>query len=160
MKKQLEDKTINTIEDRIVRDIRNLFELENEEEDYYKPVRGGIFYSNNYIAYESNGDRKKLSIEEYLNKIRPYFKDILNHFKNSDTWKIQLTISINFMSSRDNDEEPLMHSKSDNIEVMFNDKVDKVIEELFKSLFSRYQIGLKTLMKVSGFIFDCVHLSY
>ena len=32
----------------------------------------GTFYSNNYIEYESNGDRKKtLSTEEYLNKIRP-----------------------------------------------------------------------------------------
>ena len=32
-----------------------------------------------------------------LNKIRPYFKDILNNLKKSDTWKIQLTIAINFI---------------------------------------------------------------
>ena len=49
------------------------------EEDYYKPVRAGTFYSNNYIEYESNGDRNKtLSIEEYLNKIGPYLKDNTN----------------------------------------------------------------------------------
>ena len=39
-------------------------------------------------------------------------------------WKIQLTIVINFFSSKDNDEEPVMHSKSDNIEILINDKAD------------------------------------
>ena len=34
----------------ITRDIRNLFE--HEEEDYYKPVRAGNSFSNNYIEYE------------------------------------------------------------------------------------------------------------
>ena len=34
------------------------------------------------------------------------------------------------MSSDDNDEERVMHSKSDNIEVMINDKADGVMEEL------------------------------
>ena len=39
-----------------------------------------------------------------------------------------------------------MHSESDNIELMMNDKADEIIEELFQSLLSRYQIGLETLM--------------
>ena len=43
---------------------------------------------------------------------------------------------------------------------MINDKADEVIEELFKSLLSRYQIGLETSRKVSTFIIDCVHLLY
>ena len=44
--------------------------------------------SNNYIEYESNGDRNKtLSVEEYLDEIRPYLKDIINNLKNSDTCK-------------------------------------------------------------------------
>ena len=30
-----------------------------EQEDYYKPVRVGNFYSNNYIKYKSNDDRNK-----------------------------------------------------------------------------------------------------
>ena len=34
------------------------------------------------------------------------------------------------MSSNDNDDERVMHSKSDNIEVMINDKADEVMEEL------------------------------
>ena len=38
------------IKNRIVRDIRNLVE---HEEDYYKPLRVGNSLSNNYIEYES-----------------------------------------------------------------------------------------------------------
>ena len=63
----------------------------------------------------SNGDTNKaLSIEEYLDKIRPYIKDIINDLKKSDTGKLQLTIVINFISSKDTGEEHVMHSKSDN----------------------------------------------
>ena len=39
------------IEDRILRDIKHLFE------DYYKPVKGNSFCSNNYIEYKSNENR-------------------------------------------------------------------------------------------------------
>ena len=63
---------------------------EHKEEGYYKPVRVDNFWSNNYIEYESNGDRNKaISVEEYLNKIRPYLKDIINNLKKFETWKIQ-----------------------------------------------------------------------
>ena len=78
------------IKDTILRDIRNIFD--NEEEENY-------FWSNSYIEYENNNYRNKtLSVE-------------------SDTWKIQLTIAITFISSISNDEEHVMHSKSDNIEI-------------------------------------------
>ena len=51
-----------------------------------------------------------------------------------------------------------MHSKGGNIEIMIYDKGDEVIEELFESLFNTYQIGFKTSVKSSDFIFDCVNL--
>ena len=86
----------NNKKDRILRDINNLFEHE-EEGNYYKAVRVTNFCSNNHIEYESNDDRNKtLSVEEYLNKIRTYLKDI-NNLKKSDTWKIKLTIANNFI---------------------------------------------------------------
>ena len=37
-----------------------------------------------------------------------------------------------------------MHSKSDNKEIMINDKEDEVINNFFQSILSRYQIGLET----------------
>ena len=45
------------MKDRVTRDIRNLFDY--EEEDYYKLVRVGDFQSKNYIEYESNADKNK-----------------------------------------------------------------------------------------------------
>ena len=72
------------------------------------------------------------------------------------TWKIQLAIAINFVSSEDNDEEHVMHSRSDNTELMIND--EEVIEEYFQSRLCRYEIGLETSMKGSDFIFVCIVL--
>ena len=64
---------------------------------------------------------KNLSVKEYLNKIIPYLKDIINNLKKSDAWKVQLTIANSFTSSIYNDEDHLMHSKSGNITlVMIN----------------------------------------
>ena len=114
------------IKDRILKDIKNIFE-NGEEKNYFKPVRTSNFWSNNYIEYECNSDRnKKLLVEEYFNKIRPYLKDIINKLKKSDTWKIQLTIAINFISSINNNEERLVHSKS--VEITINEEADEVIK--------------------------------
>ena len=66
--------------------LRNIFEYEKKEENHYKSIRVNYFWSNNYIEYKSNGDRKKtLSVKEYLDKIRLYLKDIMNDLKQSDT---------------------------------------------------------------------------
>ena len=51
------EKENKAIKDKIISDIINHFELENE--DYYKPIRVYSFYSNNYIKNESNGNIKK-----------------------------------------------------------------------------------------------------
>ena len=118
-------KVNEAIKDKILRDIRNRFENEKEE-DCYKPVRVSNFWRNNYIEYESNGYRNKtLSVEKYLNRIRPYLKDLIDNLRKSDTWKIQLTVAINFISSLDNNVERVMHSKSDNIKIMMNDEADE-----------------------------------
>ena len=112
--------------DRIIGDIKNLFE--QEEEDYYKPVRLGDFYRNHYIVYESNGYRNKaLSIEEYLNEIKSYLKNITNNLKKSDSSKIQMKTAVNFILSKVTNEEHVMHSKSDSIETMIYDKVGEVV---------------------------------
>ena len=101
---------------------------------------------------------KSLSIKDYLDEIKPYLKDVVNNLKKPKTWKIQLTIAFDFVSSKDIDDERVMHSKSGNIEIMIYDKEDKVIHELFESLLRRYQIGLERSMKGNIFIFDSVNL--
>ena len=74
-------------------------------------------------------------------------------------WKIQLSIVNNFISSIDNDEECVMLSKSDNVEIMINDEAGEIKEKLFESLKNRYQNNLES-MKGSEFVFDYVHLLY
>ena len=49
-----------------------------------------------------------------------------------------------------------MHSKSDNIEIMINNKAD----EVFNSRRNRYQNNLEKSMKASEFVFDYVHSLY
>ena len=54
-------------------------------------------------------------------------------------FKIQLTMKINFISSKpDSDETCTTHTKSDNIVVMMGSETDEVTEELFKSFLQRY----------------------
>ena len=48
----------------------------------------------------------------------------MNNLKKFDRQRIQLTISINIMSSKDTAPERFMHSKNNNIESMINDKAD------------------------------------
>ena len=47
----------------------------------------------------------------------------------------------------DNDEECVMHSKSDNIEIMINDQANEVIKELFDSL-KKIFLYKKTIEKI------------
>ena len=48
-----------------------------------------------------------------------------------------LPIAINFISSKNDNEKRVMHSKSDDIEIMINYIAEEVIEELFHSIPSR-----------------------
>ena len=102
---------------------------------------------------------KRYRLKNILTIISPYLKNIINNLKKFDTWKIQLTIANNFISSLNNDEERVMHSKSNNIEIMINDETDEGIEELFDSIKNRYQNNLES-MKGSDFVFDYVQLLY
>ena len=107
--------------------------MEQQEEIYYKPKRVINFWNNNYIEYESNRDKNRnLSIDEYLNEIKPYLRNIIIDLQKSDTWKIQLTIAINFISSKDPEEERVMHSGNDNIKfTSFND-ANEVVDKFFE----------------------------
>ena len=76
-RKKLRKKESNErlIKDRIIRDIRTLFE---QEEDYYKPKTVNNFWNHNYTEYDSNGDKaRNLLLDEYLNKIERYLKNII-----------------------------------------------------------------------------------
>ena len=52
-----------------------------------------------------------LSLNECLDKIKLYLRHIIIDLQNSNTSKIQLTITINFISWKHADEEHVMHMK-------------------------------------------------
>ena len=84
MKDKKQELNERSIKDKTIRDIKTLFE---QEEDYYKSKRVNSFWNNNYI--DINGDKNRnLSLDEYLNKIKPYLKDIIIDIQSSDIWKI------------------------------------------------------------------------
>ena len=61
-------------------------------------------------------------LDEYLNKIKAYLRNIKIDLQNSDTLKIELSIAINFISSKNAEAERVMHSKSKNIKfTSYND---------------------------------------
>ena len=97
-----------------IRDIGNFFD--EVDEDYYKPIKTKSAFNGNYIEYESKEDKdKNLSPKEYLDMISPYLSDMINDHKPRREWKIKLTMSINFISSKDSDE-------SNDIEVMMGNE--------------------------------------
>ena len=142
-----------------IKDIKDLFKL-SIDKDYYKPILTKSRYNGNYVQYESKGD-KILTPKEYLVLIEKYLRELINYYKNKGEWKIQLTAEINLKSLKPgSDETRIMHTKSDNIEIMIGDDNDDVIEELFKSLLKGYEENLQNKMRGSEFEFDDVNFLY
>ena len=130
-----------------IRDIENLFN-QSTDEDYYKPIKTNdvLDNKNNYIEYESKGEKdKNLSTKEYLDMIRSYLSDIINDYKTQEVWKvhsgnkvtdynttlgewkIQLSMKINFVSSKDDSGEICkMPTKSHNVETTMGSETDEI----------------------------------
>ena len=85
-------------------------------------------------------------------------KDTINNLKKSDSWKIQLTITNNFIPSIDTVEEHATHSKCNKIEIIINDEANEVIKELVDPLTYRYQINLESTLMFSYCIMNVIKL--
>ena len=132
-----------------IKDIENLFKI-SIDKDYCKPKLNKTGYNKNYAQYESKGD-KILRVKEYLNLIEKYLRE----------WKVQLTIEVNFISLKPgSDETRIMYTRSDNIEIMFGDDNDDIIEQLFESLLKKYEENFQNKMRGSEFKFDGVNFLY
>ena len=72
-----------------------------------------------------------------------------------------MTAEINFISLKPgSDETCIMHTRSDNIEIMIGDDNDDIIKELLKSFLQKYEEDLQEKMKGSDFEFDGVNFLY
>ena len=109
--------------------------------------------------------------------IKPYLSDLINKYKThglaryhsgnkswlektSSEWKIQLTMAINFISSKDSDETRTMHTRSNNVEIMVGSETNEIVKDLFESVLQNYQEGLEESMRGSEFAYDSVDVLY
>ena len=87
--------------------------------------------------------KTKNSVKQYLYKIIPYLRDIINDHKTirneSKEWKIQITMHVNFISSKDTGETRTIFVWSDNKEIRLGNEADDNIKELLNSFLSNYQ---------------------
>ena len=100
--------------------------------DYYKPIEIKRAFNGNYVLCETKGNEDGLLyIHEYLDKIRPCLRDLIDFYNTKGEWKVQLSMSITFVSYINPDQVQLMHSKSDNVETMHGMDTDDTIQELY-----------------------------
>ena len=80
----------------------------------------------------------EISIARYLNNIREHLRKLINDKKKNGEWKIQLTMKINVISSRNFNERRDMYSTSDDFEIMMRGNTNEIIRNLFNSILRRY----------------------
>ena len=68
---------------------------------------------------------------------------MINDHKTRREWEVELTMQINFTSSKDSQETRTMHTKSCNIEIKMGNETDEIIEKLFESLLQNYEKDLE-----------------
>ena len=118
-----------------------------------------MFFKGNYKYYVSKGDKeKKLSVRQYLNKITQHLYDLINdHRIAKSVLKIQISMRVNFISSRDTGETRSFYVWSDDVKIMWGSDTDDIITELFESFKKIYKEQLK-IIKRSEFNFESVQL--
>ena len=136
--------------------------IDDDDDDYYKPILVKSSFNENYKYYESRGDKdKKLLVEQYLDMIKPYLSDLVNENKtienNSNEWKIQINMDVNFVSSNDTGEIRTIFVWSDNEEIRLGNETDDIIKRLINS-FLNYQKEEIILRNGSNFVFESVDL--
>ena len=125
-----------------------LEEVSENNDDYYKPERVRNAFKNdigdyNYIVYESRGSKYYDSLEEYLSKNKPYLENMIRNYISIGEWKIQLTVSTQFISSRNPEQ--------------FRSDIDDAVNNLLVTLKENYVNNLAR-MEGSGYHFERVIL--
>ena len=149
----------NDIEYKRIRDVKNLFNEvalsgiafnQSNDEDYYKPIKTNSAFNGSNIEYQSKGGKdKNLSIKEYLYMIITHLRDVINDHKahgkvkvhssndyeTEGEWKIQSSMEINFVSSKDSDEIRIMHTNSDDIEILMGSEKMILLKNFFNLIY-------------------------
>ena len=91
-----------------------------------------------------------------------YLRDIINDHtairSESNEWKTQINMHINFIFSNDTGETRTIFVWSDNEEIRLDNETDEIIKELFISFLNNNQKEDIILRKGSDFVFESVDL--
>ena len=88
-------------------------------------------------------------------------RELIEKYKLNGEWKVQLIAEIKFISLKPgSDETRIMHTGSDDIEIMIGKNNDEIIEDLFQSFLQKYDENLQNKMRGSDFEFDGVNFLY
>ena len=102
--------------------------------------------------------KKRLSVRQRLNKITSHLYDLINdHRIVRRVWTIQISMRVNFISSKDTGETRTIYGWSDNVSIMRGSGKDDIIGKLFRSFLHNYQEELK-IIEGSDFVFENVEL--
>ena len=92
----------------------------------------------------------------------PYLSDLINDHKairnESNEWKIQINMHVNFVSSNDTGEIRTIFVWSDNEEIRLGNETDDIIKGLINSFLNNYQKEEIILRNGSNFVFESVDL--
>ena len=138
--------------------------VDNIDDDYYfKPILVESSFKENYKYYESIGDKSKsLSVEQYVDMIKPYLSNLINENKaietSSNEWKTQINMHVNFVSSNDTGKIRTIFVGSDNEEITLGNETDDIIKGLINSFLNKYQNEKIILRNGSNFVFESIGL--
>ena len=145
----------NNTNDDYIENIRDLFSILD-----YRPVLIKSGFDNNYLEYISNGN-DSLSLNEYLELIKPYLNDLINVYKAKGEWKLQTSAEISFVSQKpESDETRTMFTRSTPEEFMIGSETEEVAENLIMSILQKCQDNLQNKMKDADFIFNGINYLY
>ena len=123
-----------------------------EHHEYYKPRLVNRSFDGNYVKYLSTGDLTS-SIGEYFENIKFYLCNLIYYHMEKSEWKIELSMQISFVSLT-HEENDIMHSKSDNIEIIRGHDTNNIMDRLIESFTQRYQEDLENKMRGRSYVFN------
>ena len=118
--------------------LTNYNKIKVDDDYYYKLILVNSSFNDNYKYYERRGDKdKKLSVKHYFYKIILYLGDLINYHKtienNSNKWKIQTNMHVNFISSNFTRETRTIYVWSGNKEIRLRNEIDDIIKRPLES---------------------------
>ena len=93
----------------------------------------------------------------------PYLSDLINDHKairnESNEWKIQINMNVNFVSPNDTGETRTIFVWSDNVEIRSGTEADDIVKGLLNCFLNNYQKEEEIILRnESNFVFERVDL--